>query len=208
MTALARPWVAVRLPGAVSFGGNQNWFPDGNFRRCGCGVVACADTLLYLTGRSSLSREEYIAYVEGLRKYYPLLPGRGIDGLRLAVGMNLCLRRENLPLRARWCASAQAFWQRLEEQLEADLPAVVAIGPNFPRFWGAERLPLYARTAVGYVESERTKAHFLTVTGEENGWLEVSSWGRRLYIRRDAWESYMRRASAPLLTNLLYLHRR
>lgn len=207
MPALKRRWPSVQGPGGPSCGGNQNWFPDANFRRCGCGVIACADTLLYLTGRETLSRQAYLDYVAGLRKYFPLIPGRGIDGLRLSAGMNLCLRRAGLPLRTRWCGSFRKFQPRLEELLTSDLPAVTAIGPNFPRFWGAERLPLYEKTPTGFVEVEQVKAHFLTVTAAEGRWLTVSTWGRRLYLDRESMESYMRRVSSPLLTNVLYIQK-
>ena len=63
---LRRPWPAVREGESLSYGGNQNWFSDENFRRCGCGVIACADALLYLRGQSELPREEYIDYVNQL----------------------------------------------------------------------------------------------------------------------------------------------
>lgn len=204
---LTRPYPRVRTGEALSCGGSQNWFPDENFRLCGCGVVACADTLLYVSGRAELSKEEYLRYVNSLRHYFPLLPGRGIDGLRLALGLNACLRKSGLSLRARWCASSGRFWERLEGQLTRDLPAIVAIGPNFPRFWGEETLPLYRKTADGFAESERTKAHFLAVTGLDEDWMRVSSWGRELYIERAAYDRYMKTQGA-LFTNLLYLEKK
>ena len=207
-TELKRPWPRVRTGETLSCGGSQNWFPDENFRRCGCGVVACADTLLYLTGRSGLPREEYMRYVNSLRRYFPLIPRRGIDGVRLAIGFNACLRQNGVNVRAGWSASGGKFWNRLTAQLESDLPAIVAVGPNFPRVWGAEQLPLYRKAEDGrYVEAARTKGHFLTVTGLDGEWMRVSSWGRELYIERRAYHSYMRRQGA-LFTNLLYLERK
>lgn len=204
---LKRPWPGIRTGTQRSCGGSQNWFQDENFRRCGCGVIACADTLLYLTGQDGLPREEYICYVNSLRKYFPLLPGRGIDGVRLAAGFNACLRKSGLRVRAGWSASGTKFWDRLAELLSHDLPAIIAIGPNFPRIWGAERLPLYRRTEDGgYIEAERTKGHFLTVLALDDAWMEVSSWGRRFWIERSAYADYMHRQGA-LFTNLLYLRK-
>ena len=206
-TELRRPWPRVRTGDRLSCGGNQNWFPSESFRLCGCGVIACADTLLYLTGQAEMAREEYIRYVNLMRKYFPLIPRRGIDGVRLAIGFNVCLRQRGVAIRAGWSASGARFWSRLETMLSDDLPAIVAIGPNFPRVWGAERLPLYHRTEDGrYVEAERTKGHFLTVTGLDEDWMRVSSWGRELYIGREAYDGYMRRQGA-LFTNLLQLSR-
>lgn len=203
---LRRSYPAVHRGGGLSCGGSQNWFPDENFRNCGCGVIACADVLLYLTGRAELSQEAYLAYVNALRRYFPLIPGRGIDGLRLALGLNLCFRKNAVPVRARWCVSGARFFDRLETMLADDLPAVIAIGPNFPRIWGRETLPLYRKTEEGYVSPESTKAHFLTVLAMDDNWMEVSSWGRRLYLERRAYAGYMRRQGS-LFTNLLSLKR-
>ena len=204
---LKRPYPAIRTGASLSCGGSQSWFPEENFRRCGCGVVACADALLYLTGRTELTREEYFAHVAALRRYFPLIPRRGIDGVRLAVGFNLCAKRCGVDVRAGWSASGAKFWNRLETQLKNDLPAIISIGPNFPHVWGDERLPLYRKTAEGYAEAGRTKGHFLTVIALDDEWLEVSSWGQRLYLERSSYADYMRRQGA-LLTNLLFLERK
>ena len=208
MPELKRPYPCVQYGETGSCGGDQNWFADANFRRCGCGVIACADTLLYLRGRTALSREEYIDYVNSLRPYFPLIPYRGIDGMRLAMGMNLCLRREGLALRAGWSASGRLFWERLAAMLADNLPVVLSVGPNFPRVWGAEALALYRRAEDGgYVEAERVKAHFLTATGLDGERIRVSSWGKEFTIERAAYERYMRGSSTALLTNLLQLRR-
>ena len=96
----------------------------------------------------------------------------------------------------------------VREYNESDLPAIVAIGPGFPRVWDVEALPLYRRTEDGaYAEAERTRGHFLTVTGLDGEWMEAASWGRRLYIERRAYADYMRRHGA-LFTNLLFLERK
>lgn len=204
---LKRPYPAIRTGASLSCGGSQNWFPDENFRLCGCGVIACADVLLYLSGQAGLTREEYFAHVAALRRYFPLIPRRGIDGVRLAVGFNLCAKRYGVDVRAGWSASGAKFWDRLETQLQNDLPAIISIGPNFPRVWGDERLPLYRKTAEDYAEAGRTKGHFLTVIALDDEWMEVSSWGQRLYLERSSYAGYMRRQGA-LLTNLLFLKRK
>lgn len=204
---LKRPWPQMRAGYELSCGGDQNWFPDAIFRSCGCGVVACADVLLYLRGIRSLTRQEYIDYVNSLRRRFPLIPYRGIDGVRLALGLNACFRREGLRLRAHWRLSGAKYWDRLAEMLADDLPAIVSVGPNFPRLWGKERLPLYRRTESGFAPASGVKAHFLTVTALDDEWMRVSSWGRELYIERAAYADYMRRQGA-LLTNLVYLERR
>lgn len=207
MPRIKGPYPSVRNGGTVSYGGNQGWFSDANFRACGCGIVAGADVLLYLSGRRELTQEEYFQFVASLRRYFPLIPRRGIDGLRLAIGLNACFRRFDLPCRCGWSLSGARFWNRLEHMLSDDLPAITAVGPNFPRFWGTEQLTLYRRTREGdYAASESTNGHFLTVTGLEGEWMEVSSWGRRLFLRRGDYDAYMRK-NGPLFTNLLYMER-
>ncbi len=205
---LKRPYPAVETGGELSCGGSQSWFPDENFRRCGCGVVACADTLLYLTGQDRLTIDEYKRYVDSLRRYFPLIPRRGIDGVRLAMGMNACLKRGGVPAGAGWSLSGGRFWDRLAAMLADDLPAIAAVGPNFPRVWDKERLPLYSDGPEGErVEAERIRSHFLTVLALDDDWMEVSSWGRRLFIARADYDRYMRGHGAAF-TNLLYLRRK
>lgn len=208
MPRIEGPYPCIRSNGADSYGGNQGWFADdANFRACGCGVIAGADVLLYLSGRRELTREEYFRFVGSLRRYFPLIPRRGIDGLRLALGLNGCFRRRRLPYRCGWSVSGARFWERLEGMLADDLPAITAIGPNFPRVWGREELTLYRRNgAGGYAVSEQTRGHFLTVTGLDEEWMEVSSWGRRLFLRRSDYAAYMRR-NGPMFTNLLFMER-
>jgi len=205
-TELKRPWPTVWTGSAFSCGGSQLWFPDKNFRYCGCGVIACADTLLYLRGAGELSMEEYLRYVNSLRRYFPLIPRLGIDGLRLSMGLNSHLRGSGLRFRAEWCMSGQRFWDRVERMLADDLPVIVSIGPSFPCVWSRERLPLYRKTENGYAEAARTKAHFLTVIALDETWMRVSSWGMEFYIERRAYGEYMRRKGA-LFTNLLFLKR-
>ncbi len=205
---LKRPYPRVRMGEELSCGGSQNWFDDANFRACGCGVVACADTLLYLRGQGELTRGDYMLYVNQLRRRFPLIPGRGIDGVRLALGLNACFRAEGLALRASWSVSGGRFWDRLAEQLEEDLPAIIAIGPNFPKLWGREELTLYVRTPAGaYEPSARTNAHFLAATGLDGAWMRVSSWGRELWISREEYGRYMKRQGA-LFTNLLRVRKK
>lgn len=208
MPELKRPYPGIRYGETSSFGGDQNWFADGNFRRCGCGVIACADVLLYLHGYAVLSQEEYMDYVNFLRRYFPLIPRRGIDGVRLAVGMNACLARADFPLRAGWSASGRKFWDRLTAMLADDLPAILSVGPRFPRFWSREGLALYRRGEDGgYVGAGCVRAHFLTATGLDEEWIRVSSWGQELAIARADYERYMHESSTTLLTNLLQLRR-
>ncbi|MBQ1620210.1 MAG: hypothetical protein II094_04350, partial [Oscillospiraceae bacterium] len=165
-----------------------------------------ADVLLYLTGRTELTREEYLEFVRQCKRYFPQLPRMGIDGLRLAWGINRCFARQGLDRRAHWCTAGSQFWPRIEQMLSRDCPAVIAIGPNFPLLWQKNELPLYRRTLEGtYVVDSRVKGHYVTVTALDEQRAEVSSWGRRLYIDRQEFDSYVKKHSIWLLCNILYI---
>jgi len=203
--SLSRPYLCVRDRGA-SYGGSQMWFPSRNFQRCGCGVIACADMLLYLTGRTELTWQEYRDYVNQTERALPLLPGLGIDGLRLALGMNVCLHRAGIAKRARWCASGERFWRRAEELLRADVPVLLSVGPNLPRFWRRGELTFYRRLPNGtYAPANHTSAHFVVATGLDGEWMRISSWGEEYYVNRWEYDRYARERSCALFTNLLYL---
>jgi len=205
---LTRPYPSVRREGRRSYGGSQMWFESRNIREGGCGLIACADVLLYLRGTEEIDAPAYLDYVRSIQRHFPLIPRRGIDGVRMALGMNLCLRRSGVPLRARWCASGARFWERIAAMLRADRPAVISVGPNLPHFWRSERLPFYRLAGDRYVLDSRTKSHFVTVTGMDERYLEVSTWGRRLYIDRQEYENYARRHSVWLVNNLMLLESR
>ena len=206
---LKRPYVRVYREGAPSYGGSQMWLERGRDRAAACGLIACADVLAYLRGETKFDEADYMAYLRRLRRYFPLIPYRGMDGVTLAVGMSRCLRREQPQLRAHWCVSGSRFFSRVEEMLRADIPAVISIGPNMPAFWGRHSVPLYRRDAAGaYREDTRTHAHYVTVTGLDGEWMRISSWGREYYVSRRQYEKYMRTQSFAAVTNLLHIEQR
>lgn len=202
---LKREYLHVLGRGRPSFGGSQSWLSSRTERDFGCGLIACADVLLYLTGRTELTREEYLAYVRQYKRYFLQLPRMGIDGLRLAWGINRCFAREGIARHARWCAAGAQVWPRIGQMLAQDCPTVIAIGPNFPLLWQKHELPLYRRTLEGYVVDCRVKGHYVTVTALDERYAEVSSWGRRLYIDRQEFEDYVKKHSIWLFCNILYI---
>ena len=203
---LSKPYVAVRRHDGLSCGGSQLWAESQNMRLWGCGITAACDLLLYRMDRRVLSEGEYFDFRDETGVYFPLLPHRGIDGVRLAHGLNRCFRRHKLPLRCRWGVSGKDFWPRLCEMLRADIPVILAVGPNFPPLLHREKLPLYRKTVHGsYVEDCRVAGHYVTVTGIDGAWLRVSSWGRQYYINGAQYASYARRNSRWLFSNLVYV---
>ena len=222
-TVLKHPYVAVSGGRGESYGGNQMLLPDKTGRAVGCGVVAGLDLLLYLTrcrgvavrdfpaGEGALPLAEYNRLAGELRRrYLPLIPGQGINGLVLALGLNLWFRRHRLPYTARWGVPYRRLWSEMERMLAADIPVILAVGPNFPKLWQHHALRLYDGAAEREpVDSGATAhAHYLTVTGMDDTWLRVSTWGRMCRIRREEYLAYVAAHSARLLSNILVIQSR
>ena len=211
MLGLQRDYVRVNCSGRISYGGSQMWSPNKTVRMCGCGPVAVLDTLLYLRHQQgeAISQEAYNKELERLsRRYMPLVPPFGANGLLLAAGMNMLLREYKLPYRAFWAVSGRKFWTRMEELLRQDLPVIFSVGPNFPALWQKHRLTFYGKLPDGsYVPQCSAKSHYITATGMDEDWLRISSWGREYYIKRSEYDEYVRKYSTSIVSNILMLRR-
>ena len=180
-------------------------------RKCGCGPVAAMDTLWYLEHRGQTDRqiplEKYNTELLAMtRRYFPLIPPFGINGAFFVAGMNWLLREREISYRAVWMLSGQKLWERVEEMLHRDLPVILSIGPNFPAFWANDRLPFYVQTSDGvFRKAAATKGHYVTVTGIDDNWVQISSWGRKFYINRTEYMHYTREHSNFVFSNILYL---
>ena len=90
--------------------------------------------------------------------------------------------------------------------LTEDIPVIMAVGPNFPFFWQNNRTVLYTKDRDGnYHPSSSTKAHYVIVTGLDEGWAQISSWGKLLYINRAEFDEYTKKHSAGFLCSILYI---
>ena len=90
-----------------------------------------------------------------------------------------------------------------------DIPVILSIGGNFPLIWKKDRLPLYRKTGDGvYIKSSSTRAHYVTVTGIEHGWLRISSWGQEWYINWREYRNFAWIKSCPLFSNICYITRK
>lgn len=223
MPALRNSYPCIRRGDDVSWGGSQAWASREELRRWGCGVVAAADLLLYLrlfhpgcqaglfrdiTG-PRLSWEEYEPLLCRLwREDLPLIPGFGINGWGLALGLERYFCRYGLPLSASWGVSGSRLWERMEDMLSRDFPVILGVGPNFPALWRQSRLPLCRRTEDGFRFACRVKGHFVTAVGMEDGWLRLSSWGKEYWLRQEDYENYVRRHSGFMVSNLLFIRRK
>ena len=151
---LRHSYPAVAGAKGVTFGGDQRASTDAVMRRCGCGIVAAADLLLYLHRhhpdcflpplrnapmQRPLAQAEYDRLLGHLRaRYFPIVYPFGTNGAALAHGLNRIYRRCGVPYRARWGVSADRFWKTMEQMLEDDLPVILAVGMNFPKVWAKE----------------------------------------------------------------------
>lgn len=218
---LSKDIVSVVNKGEGSIGGNQRLFENSTMRGYGCGVIAGADLLYYLaltrpqwatpyTGRpesSELSFEHYSRMCNRLRSsFMPIIPRFGKTGPALALGLNAYFSRYSIPLRARWCIGQVRLFERIEEMLKADFPVIFSVGANFPLFWGKHRVRLYTRSESGSLSaSAGTRAHFMTVTGIDENFLRVSSWGKEYFISRREYTDYVKAHGCPVTSNIMYI---
>lgn len=225
MIALQHPYIAVALKSGTSCGGGQQHSQNAMIRRCGCGVVAAADLLLYLTRwhahgavdcfaglleDAPIPLPVYDACIQKLsRGYFPMIPYAGINGVMLMAGMELFFRRHGMPYTARWRFLPGGMWPRIEEMLRSDIPVIMSVGPNFPLIWGKRRVRFYNRSPDGrYLPVSGAKAHYFTVTGLDEDWLRISSWGRCYYLSRREFEDYVRRYSTSIASNILSIEQK
>lgn len=220
---LMHPYPATEGVRGVSFGGNQRASADPVMRRCGCGVVAATDLLLYLHRWHAegymppfrsvpmdlpLKLEQYDRLLARMRqKYFPIVYPFGTNGIALAVGLNRFFRRCGVPYRARWGVPASKFWETMEQMLAEDLPVILSVGMNFPKVWEKETLNFYRICGENVPASNKVRAHFVVVTGMDEEWLQISTWGAVRYIRRSEYESFMKQQSGSILSNLLLLRK-
>jgi len=218
MLELKHPYPSIYDSEIESYGGSQLWSDVSAIRKCGCGVVAALDVLFYLCRyhRSSPlpyflegidERSIYIKTLKSMsRRYFLIVPPFGITGPALASGLMMLIKKANLDFKASIAFSSEKIWARTEEMLSNDIPVILAIGQNFPRIWQQHKLNLYFKTSVGhYRKNSSTKAHYVTVTGMDEKWLQVSSWGKKLYINRFEFERYVREHSISAISNIIYI---
>ncbi len=135
--------------GLKCYGGDQNFFASSKVseedirkQKCGCGIVAFADLLLYLGKISpqylvqenksyvnhTLSEEEYKRYYNSIYAFMGGIKGKvGISGWKLQRSFNCLARREKWPLRAKWAMSGKKLHSRTEEMLMQDIPVICCI---------------------------------------------------------------------------------
>ena len=215
---LRHTYLAVKTQADKSFGGNQNWATGNMMRKYGCGVVAMGDVLIYLgihrlpcntdllygmlREDGCLSYPRYERYLRKMNKrYLGIIPGFGVPNFQLARAMNRYFRHYRIDLRARWCLSSGKMLERIQDSLSKDYPVILAIGQNIP-FWRKKKLTLYRQENGVYLPATETKAHYVVVTGMENGYLQISSWGKEYFISWKEYQEYGKKYSSFWASNI------
>lgn len=211
MVILKNSYIQVKKDGKKSYGGNQAWGLDSTMKKYGCGVIAGADLILYLnrTKAGSIEEKKYLDFVKNMRRrYFPVIPGLGMPGWMLVLGLNRYFWKNQIPFMASFGVRKRNFNKRIREMLAHDIPVVLAIGPNFPLPLKRHKLAFYEKRGDQYLKVCRTAAHFVTITGVSSEWLKISSWGRPYYVRLQEYWEYVQKHSCPLVSNIIYVRKR
>ena len=191
------------------------WSDSQIIRKCGCGIIAAYDVSLYLMRKHNPesfylpSRDEYCRKLHMLKHNgFPLLYPTGINGLLMVNGMNKLFRCSALPYHASLSVSRDHLLDRIIDMLINDIPVILAIGPNFPRFWDHNGLPLYRQVSEGVPPSCRTTGHYVVVTELSDDILTISSWGKKFHIRYSEYRDYMIHHSSYLFSNIILIKKK
>lgn len=225
MVELKNSFISVSYDRIESYGGNQRLSKDPVIKKCGCGIVAALDTLLYLcysrrwscvlepgeiTESGPIPHELYEESLAALKKnYFPVMYPLGTNGFALALGMNRFFKKHCLPFHASWYAAGRRLWERMGAMLSHDIPVIVAVGQNFPRFWERKGVSLQIMDSNGSPRpGASARAHFVTVTGLDTDWMQLSSWGVKYVVKRSDFMRYALKNSSPLLCGMLYIEKK
>lgn len=202
MKTLKHPFLKIN---GTAYGGNQAWFTRKFMKKVGCGVIGASNLLIHLQNKEEMTEQEYVAFAEHLWLHYlPVVPRFGMNGLTLMFGLNRYFRKQEIPYKAFWGLSGKKMFQRIDTMLGKNLPVILAVGPNFPNIFGKRTLKFYKKSNTGaYVTATKTKAHYVTVTGRDGIYLQISSWGEEYYIDIREYREYVKNYSCPLVSNII-----
>ena len=88
--------------------------------------------------------------------------------------------------------------------LQQDLPVILGIGKPVKHLLKNSKLTLYHRHDNGVYEPVReVSGHFVTIIGQDEEWLHISSWGKPYAINRWDFLQFSHAESAHFLCNIL-----
>ena len=190
------------------FGGDQGWFAGKSAKGYGCGIIALVNVILTHkkannsanTDCCSITKSQYMHLADKIRKrYLPIVPGFGINGFILALGANLYFLTHGIKAFARWGVMPCHLWNSVDDMLSRNWPVVLAIGPN-NLILGKSTLTMHASSGQSKINS-----HYVTIVAADTATITVSSWGKRYTIYKRDYETYMKKTSNTLFSNILYI---
>ena len=212
--SLSQDLFRVKADGKILYGGSQNVYPTAKEKASACGIAAAADVVLYLkclaTGIFDVEKDDFISISRIIKKFVPIIPGRGVNSFILAIGLNRFFKKSGLRFHAKWKCTEKKKWEITERMLKDDIPVILAIGNNYPFIWRENGLNLYVpdgpQQGVQEVVFKKVQAvcgHFVVATAIDGNVLTVSSWGRKYYINTDEYDRYVKKHSIHLYCNIL-----
>ena len=203
---LSKQYILVQDSGTTSTGGNQEWLSDKTGKLYGCGLIAVTDLLHYITEESWKEKYKYLEFVQDLRKRYVRLFYLGLTGWGVSRGLNRYFRSHHMQYQAKWSVPKSKLKNAIRNMLERDLPVILSVGPNWPRIWGKQGVPIYRKNARGeLVKAQDIRAHYVTVIGMKDDVMKLISWGKVYYMRWDEYKAYLKNDSCGLFTNICYI---
>ena len=188
-TGLSRPKLLTRPPSIDgSFGGSQMWASTPLMQNCGCGIIAGLDAVMRIAGEGELSRDEYMKrFDEATHFIRPIiLPGKhekpkkifgneflgsfGVSTGRFRRGIKKLAASRNVRIKVK--SFIFKYEERVKSYLEQGVPVIALIAAPFNN---VTLLNVYdVPSKVGF--------HWVTCTGIDDKFLEVSSWGGKYRI--------------------------
>ncbi|MBO4449125.1 MAG: hypothetical protein J5777_00915 [Clostridiales bacterium] len=184
LSGMNRPEILSRPPSIEgSFGGSQMWAPTPLMQNCGCGIIAGLDTVMRLSGEGELARDEYIKrFNEASRYIRPIiLPGKhvkprkifgneflgsfGVSTGRFRRGIKKLALSRGIGIKIK--GFIFKYEEKVKKYLDMGVPVIALIAAPFNnvKLLNCHGVPFN----VGF--------HWVTVTGIDDRYMEVSSWG-------------------------------
>lgn len=189
--------------GHVYYGGAQKWFEKKYVRNSGCGIIAAANLLLYLQGKREMTVDEYMDFAGKLKKRMVLVPGLGMNAVMLSALLNGSFKKLGIRKKAVPRITPIKFYGKIEKMIGSGIPVVMALGRDFPLIWRKDKVGLFMEAGEAKRHVKDVSAHFVTITGIDDEWLTISSWGLKLYISRKELSKFAWKRSSWMLTNII-----
>lgn len=208
---------------------------DRSIHTGGCGLIAVCDFMLWYENYAAArgkgrfygpvaklrkngpepERQAYMDCIRKLFRYFPVLPKLGSSALFLPLFLNLYLLRNHASMRLSFLFrnTADKRMRIIRGSLKDGFPLIMMIGARVLPFSKMKGVTFYAQKE-GRLKPAVTdvRRHYVTVTGirfpddvNEPIYLEISSWGRKLFVNYEELCTYMTRCSMPWLTGFFFI---